>query len=574
MLTLGLTLVNAQTVYTLKLLPCQHARPDEINTLAGLKYKSAFTDSLQRLRQLNSILKQFYASGFLAASIEQINSEGSQWQVSLCTGNRYQWGQLRRGNVSESILNMAGVKEKFYSARVFRPEEVSRLMERLLNWCDRSGYPFAMAGLRDVTLHANHISASLWLQTGQRFTIDSILIKGDARVSTAYLQSYLGLKPRSVYNEQVIGRISSRIKELPMVSEVRPFAVEFHDSTATFYLYLQHRKASRLDGIIGVLPDERQAGRIQVTGQASIQLLSAFGHGELIDFTWKLPQPKTQHLKSRFNYPFLFQTPLGIDLGLTIYKKDSTYVDVNRMLGFQFSMSGGNFIKAFYELKKSTLLNVKNYELATELPPFADISSRHYGLAVRSLKLDYRLNPRRGYQMMFTSSAGKKTIHPNPKLKKIDYSRLKLPSVQYRLQIDMDVFFPLGNRFVNNTGLLGGLLASQETFQNELFRIGGLTTLRGFDEEAILASHFVILKNEWRYLIEENSYLQVFVNAAWYERRQRNYFLSDWPWGLGAGMTFETRLGIFSLNYALGREFNNPFRFRTAKVHFGLVNYF
>jgi hypothetical protein len=60
----------------------------------------------------------------------------------------------------------------------------------------------------------------------------------------------------------------------------------------------------------------------------------------------------------------------------------------------------------------------------------------------------------------------------------------------------------------------------------------------------------------------------------YYERRQLDTFVHDTPMGFGTGITFETKLGIFSLNYALGKEFNNQIVFRAAKIHFGLINYF
>ena len=43
-------------------------------------------------------------------------------------------------------------------------------------------------------------------------------------------------------------------------------------------------------------------------------------------------------------------------------------------------------------------------------------------------------------------------------------------------------------------------------FQNELFRIGGLKTLRGFDEESIFASVYSIFTLEYRFILEQNSY--------------------------------------------------------------------
>ncbi|MBL7929591.1 MAG: BamA/TamA family outer membrane protein [Bacteroidia bacterium] len=568
------TITSGQNVFKLKAFPSQQCTEEERSIVSSLKYKTEFSDSAQRLREVQSIMNRLYSSGYLAAEALLAERDSIKWTISIRPGLGYQWAKLNRGNVDEAILSMTGIREKFYSGRDFKPAEIVSVMNKLLQWCDRNGYPFATASLSDLKIESNRIFASLLLDKGKPFSIDSILVKGNAKLHAAYLQSYLGIKQRSVYNEQIISRITSRIKELPMVSETKPYAVAFHDSTATLFLYLQNQKASKLDGIVGVLPDNNQPGKVNVTGDVSIRLLSAFGYGELIDFNWKLPESKTQDLKTRFNYPFLFQTPFGIDLGLNIYKKDTTYIELNRMIGVQFSMTGGNFIKAYFENRKSTLLNTKQYESVTVLPPFADISSRHYGLAFKSSRLDYRLNPRQGYVAELSASAGTKTITPNSKLKQIDYSKLQLKSTQYLLKLSSDFYLPIGNRMVNNAGLISGALIGKETFQNELYRIGGLKSLRGFDEESILTSQFVILKNEWRFILEENSYLQAFINAAWYERKQRDYFITDKPIGFGAGITFETKLGIFSLNYALGKEFDNPIRFRAAKVHFGLVNYF
>ena len=48
----------------------------------------------------------------------------------------------------------------------------------------------------------------------------------------------------------------------------------------------------------------------------------------------------------------------------------------------------------------------------------------------------------------------------------------------------------------------------------------------------------------------------------------------DNPFSGGIGINFETKPGIFSISYALGAQENNPILFKTAKIHFGFVNYF
>jgi outer membrane protein assembly factor BamA len=109
-----------------------------------------------------------------------------------------------------------------------------------------------------------------------------------------------------------------------------------------------------------------------------------------------------------------------------------------------------------------------------------------------------------------------------------------------------------------------------------LYRIGGIKTLRGFDEESIYASFYVIGSLEYRYLLEENSYLYFFTDAAYYENLSVSFAGDryDTPFGFGTGISFETKAGIFSINYALGKQFDNPIYLKSGKVHFGIVNYF
>ena len=107
-----------------------------------------------------------------------------------------------------------------------------------------------------------------------------------------------------------------------------------------------------------------------------------------------------------------------------------------------------------------------------------------------------------------------------------------------------------------------------------MFRIGGLRTLRGFDEESIYASTYVIPTIEYRYLFAENSNLLLFTEGAWYENVSNGAYLSDTPFSFGAGVNFETKAGILTMTYALGSQLNNPIDLRNGKIHFGLIALF
>ena len=96
---------------------------------------------------------------------------------------------------------------------------------------------------------------------------------------------------------------------------------------------------------------------------------------------------------------------------------------------------------------------------------------------------------------------------------------------------------------------------------------------RGFLEEELLATFRSTLTIEPRFILDQNSYLFAFFDQSWYERNVSSY-LHDAPFGFGAGISFGTNIGIFSLTYALGRQQNNPIQFRDSKIHFGYVAYF
>jgi len=147
-------------------------------------------------------------------------------------------------------------------------------------------------------------------------------------------------------------------------------------------------------------------------------------------------------------------------------------------------------------------------------------------------------------------------------------------TTEYHSELTFDYYFPLSSRHVINIGMMGAYQYNPSIFTNELYRFGGLKTLRGFDEESILASSYGIGKIEYRYILEQNSYLFAFFNEAYYENKSRNTNIHDTPFGFGTGITFETKIGIMSVSYALGKEFSNPIYFRDGKIHFGILNYF
>lgn len=549
--------------------------PTDENTgklLNRLNFNAKPSGSIEAKRELQKVLLYFYEKGYLTASIDSIRDDSVGMQAWLYAGDIYLLSQIRPGNANTTILGQSGFKDRLYRDRPFKHDEIRQLSEDILGYCENNGYPFASVKLDSVEIsHQGEISASLLLELNQKVSIDTIIIKGNSKLHRKFIRNYFNIKPGDLYDESKVARIEGKLRDLPFVNILRPYEIVFTDDKASLVLYIDKKKASQFDGILGIAPNDQTTGKLMITGDVKLKLMSAFNRGELIDFNWRKLEAQTQDLKFHFNFPFLFASPFGIDYQLHLFKKDTSYLTLSNNIGIQVLFRGYNHVKAFYENRKSNLLSTEGLEYATTLPEYADVNTSLYGVGIDYRRLDYFFNPRKGFYIDLSSGIGSKKIKKNANVNQALYDSIPLSSTLYRLEVDAGWFIPL---FKNSTILIGnksGFLDNKNLFENELFRIGGLKTLRGFDEESLTASIFSIFTLEYRFLFDENSFFQVFLDAAWYERNSTSYYLRDTPFGFGIGVNFETKAGIFALSYAMGQSESQQLQFKSAKIHFGLT---
>jgi hypothetical protein len=271
-----------------------------------------------------------------------------------------------------------------------------------------------------------------------------------------------------------------------------------------------------------------------------------------------------------------------------MFRKDSSFLNVNFQLGAQYVLSnqqsGKIFIQRFQTIVTSanTAFILQNYRL----PEDADVSSINVGIDYEYNNTNYRMNPTRGNEFRIITSAGTKKVKRNNEVLELKdpgnpafdfgslYDTVKLSTYQFRAKVSAAKYFPLGRQGTLKTALNGGFFQSGNIFRNELFQIGGYKLLRGFDEESQYLSQFAIGTFEYRYLIGQNSYFYGFLDGGWGRNNSQNTDVDYTYLGTGLGLAFETKLGIFNLAWAIGRRSDVPFSLRQSKVHFGFVNFF
>ncbi len=530
-------------------------------------------DSISVYKEAEKILSQLQFKGYLLAEIKTIEFAEQLATIVIEPNALYKWVRLSGGNLPIAIRQAVGFKERNYEQVDFDPERLTQLFESLLLYYENNGYPFASVSLEQVAIEGNTISAAINAKPNQKLLFDTLKVIGSAEIGQRYIQSYLGIKNGSVYNEKLVKQVESRLRELPFLEVLKPTEIDFSSERASVKIFVNRKNANQFDGVVG-LQQNTATGKSQLVGNLKLHLQNAFKRGEQLNFNYQGLAQRSQLLDLKVVVPHVLNTDFGVSPSLYLYKQDTSFLNVDTKLGFNYLLKGNNAFQFFIENKSTRLSAVDNYQNATSLPSILDANTTFYGVGLNIEDLDYRYNPQKGYSLVVDVAVGSKKIKRNAAIPENLYQGVPLNSTSYRWFSQLNYYLPLAKQFVfavsNQTAVLNG----KYLLENEVFRLGGQRSLRGFNELSILANAYTYGNAEFRYLLEQNSFLFAFYNQAYlkYQTSQINY--SDFPLGFGVGVNFETNLGILSITYALGKQRNNPLNLRQGKIHFGITALF
>lgn len=557
------------------------------NIVKQIDYETTHFQVPTLQKTLNNIVTDLQSQAYLTASIDSVSRKGNEFQAFLFVGEQYRWATLNTTNIDELLLAKIGFREKLYQEKVFDYQQVTELKNAILDYYENNGFPFASVKLSNIKIQKDKIEANLSLDKGPLILINSIeLVEPIPNISIGYLENYLGIQAGDLYSERKIKAIRERLQELPFIKERQSVRVLFVGNSAKVYLFLDKQKASQFDFLIGFLPQNEETGRLTLTGNVQLYFQNILGKGELIDIKWQQLRPLTPQLDLRLAYPYILNLPLGADVDFRLYRRDTTYIDINYNLGVQYLFEGGNYVKVFLDNFQTNLLTINRLQIINtrQLPRTLDVFNSTFGLEWQQQNLDYRFNPRKGLSLKLRGGAGIKRIEESNLIASLsdstfDYSTLydniQTRSVQLRLQGDVAYFIPFGSRGTVKIGVqTGGIITQDSIYQSELYRIGGNQILRGFDEESIFSSLYAIGTIEGRLLTGQNAYLFSFVDFGYLQNQSIGRNITDFPFGFGLGLTLELGAGVLTFSVATGRQLKNPINFQATKIHVGFVSFF
>ena len=494
-------------------------------------------------------LKSLKERGYISAKVKKfIKIDSLNYEIELMQNHKIKYIKL---------LNIDSLKVDIKSIitdtndNIIDFNDLSEKIDSSIKYLSNIGYPFAKIKLDSISLiNPETVESKLIIDYGSERKIDKIKIKGYEDFPLKYIKYLLGIELNTILK---LDNVKNRVKILNQTNFARnlkdPEILFTRDSTI-LYLYIQKIKKNTFDGFLGFDTDD-QSGKVKIQGYAKINLINTFNNGEDIKIDFISEDNQDRFLNSEIKLPYIFKSPIGLNSGISLVKKDSLYnsrkaflnldfslKDINVGLGYESNNSTSNIDFENIESFKSELLNLfLKYESLDMTDVFMPVS--------------FKLFTKYGY-------GKKRQLNLNTGLKK--------------LKIDLEKKFSVSNRFKINTRLLNERINSKNLVTNELLRFGGNNSIRGFDQNSIFADNYYLLNTSLNYYLNDTIYIYTLFDFANYENNL--LAIKDNLYAGGFGFSSLTKNGHISINYAKGTNWGKSFNLKNAKLSVNFITFF
>tara|TARA_A100000171_G_C2139249_1_gene153277 strand:+ start:302 stop:1996 length:1695 start_codon:yes stop_codon:yes gene_type:complete len=515
-----------------------------------------FKDYLSLKSEADSLVHKLYRLGFINAQQKSLEKKNDTSYVAhYFFGPKYKQVKVFYADSSFSKKQLRQISEEVEDDYfILNFETAERSLQKLNNLQTETGNTFARLKLTNIETRANTVTAKLGTQGKSFRTLDSIVVKGYDKFPRSFLKYYAGVRTGKTFNRKKLVQQNSVIDNLGFANTVKAPEVLFRKESTTAYFYIEKQNNNLFDGILGFATDE-ETQRLQLNGYLNLELNNNLNFGEQLLINYKADGNEQVNFRARAKMPYLLKTPFGISLELNIFKRDSTFVTTQQEAQLSYQVNPISSVYVGYKGYESS--NLLDEALAGEA--VEDYNSTFLttgGLIV--IPQNSRLFPKKT-ELQLGAEFGKR----ESKGKQEDQTRLSALA---------NHIFDLGN---NNAVYLQNstsVLFSETYFTNELFRFGGINSIRGFNENSIDASLFSVLNTEYRYVLNPGLYIHSIIDLGYFENNPMELKQKLYSFGFGLGL--QTKGGVLRFNIANGTSENQSFRFSNTKIHLSLSSQF
>jgi len=476
------------------------------------------------LDEIDRILQQVKKRGFFTARIDSISKTNKELIAYLDLGKK----------INEIIIvtkkdNTNGIIDSGIDSIKIKTREFSDLTNQLLEQIDRKGNSFSEITYVNPLLKNDTLLLEMKISNSSSRKIDKVITRGYEDFPKKFITKYFLIDKNTVFSKQKLNQVSALSNKLDFIKEKKAPEVLFKKDSTHLYLFLDKIGTSSFDGLVNFSSKENGKGLL-LNGNLDLKLNNTFNTGEKFEIIWNKVSDEKTDFKINSYVPYVLNSKFSTTLEFYLYREDSTFINTNFELKTDYSINQKSHASILYSSEKSNyLLDISNNDLAS-------YSNYFIGL---------------GYELKKSSTSNlykyKNGLNLNLTFGKRKTDTESINQLKFH-------FSAFANVQINNRGYLNiknesGLLTSKNYLLNELFRIGGANSIRGYNEQSIFTNGYSYSNIEFRYLLDTSSYLYSITDLGVYKENTTNKIKK--LIGIGAGYQFRINNNLVNLGYVI-----------------------
>ena len=496
--------------------------------LDSLKNNNRFNDYRNLSDTNDSTLSSLYKNGYLNLLAKPLlKANDSTYIQELHLGRRYSTIKivtLSKESYIDSLMQIP-LSRKQHKNYVSTKNLESKIKE-LYTYLSNKGHTFTTIKTKDIVFNeTDTVEIRLEVKTNEIRHIDNIKIKGYPDFPRRYIENII--KRKYIINDNNINKIKETFKKLNFIEVVKDQELLFKKDSTTLYVYVKKKQNNLMDGLIGF--NNTEGTKLEINGTLDLLLNNNLNNGEQLHLLYRGDDKDQTQLDIKIELPYLLKTKIGIRTGLNFLRRDSTYQNTTFNTGLFYSFNPQTTSGLDFSNTKSTTTN----DINTNTNFTTQSLTLNFKHALNSTDIlfiyDQLAQIEIGSGIRKTNSANTNQFKIKALLKKNIYL-----TTQHSIHLEGQL----------------KMLNSDDILFNELFQVGGINSIRGFNQNSIDTSFFTAINTEYRYRISRGIYLHSILDYGIFEDYRR--LKTENLYGIGIGTAILTQSGILRLSVANG----------------------
>ncbi len=521
-------------------------------TLDSVGYQKRHGTIKSLSTEIDTLQYKIIRLGYIDSYHSEITRESdSIYSSQFYLGERVKSIQVKMDSTISNNIRLQFLEDSELNVLEVPIDQLETVLTNLNAAFVEEGDPFSKLKLENIQkVNPSLMRADLKIISNQSRRIDKIVVKGYEKFPKSYIRRYLKIKEGDVFKLAELNERTDQLSNLIFANQVREPEVLFTKDSTVLYLYIDKDPSNNFDGFLGFGTNE-QTNKLELDGYLNLHLINNLNYGESLKISYKSDEIDQQTIDVQVSTPYLLRSPIGAEFRLNIFRKDTTFVTTNQHLKVNYQVNPKSRLSlgisgiTSSNLQNDTSTFIEDYESTFYSLTYDFVIPQYYDdLFPVNFLVDLSLN-----------QGNRKTDVETANQSKILLNTYKL--------------FNLNTRNSIYLRLNGAALISDNYFDNELFRFGGINSIRGFEENSLVANLYGVINTEYRYRLSNNLFVNSVIDGAYYQNQLID--VEEKLFGFGFGFGLLTNTGLFRFNYAVSKVDNQPFRLSNSKVHISLV---